>query len=72
MLDPQVVGPADAGTAWMTANASARARITLVDMIVLLLSKPEAASADWIGERGVYFRVRNRMAFAAYKSAFPR
>ena len=72
MLNPQVLGPADAGTAWMTANANARARTVLVNMIILLMSKPEAASADWTGERGVYFRARNRMEFAGYKSACPR
>jgi hypothetical protein len=71
VLDPQVVGPADAGTAWMIANASARARIALVDMIVLLVSKPEAASADRIGERFVYFRARIRTECAGYKSACP-
>ena len=45
----------------MTTNANASARIVLIDMIVLLMSKPEAASADWIGERNVYFRERIRM-----------
>jgi hypothetical protein len=69
VLDPQVVGPADAGTAWTTANANARARTVLVNMAILLMSKPEAASADWIRKRGVYFRARNRMEFARYKSA---
>jgi hypothetical protein len=71
VLDPQVLGPADAGTAWMIANASVRARIALVVMIVLLVSKPEAASADRIGERGGYFRARIRMECARYKSACP-
>jgi hypothetical protein len=61
VLYPQVLGPAEAGTAWMTTNANASARIVLIDMIVLLMSKPEAASADWIGERNVYFRERIRM-----------
>jgi len=32
----------------------------------------EAASADWIGERCVYFRARIRMECAGYKSACPR
>jgi hypothetical protein len=41
VLNPQVLGPADAGTAWMTTNANASARIVLIDMIVLLLSKPK-------------------------------
>jgi hypothetical protein len=61
VLYPQVLGPAAAGTAWMTTNANASARIVLIDMIVLLMSKPEAASADWIGGRCVYFRARIRM-----------
>jgi hypothetical protein len=47
----------------MTANANARARTVLIDMVILLMSKPEAASADWIRERGVYFRARDRMKF---------
>ena len=55
---PQVEGPADAGTAWMTANANARARAILVNMVILLVLKPEAASADLIRERRVYFRAR--------------
>src|SRR5712691_6285880 len=53
----------------MTANASASARVILVNIVILLVSKPEAASADWIGERGVYFRARIRMGFARYKSS---
>jgi hypothetical protein len=40
VLDPQVLGPADAGAAWMTANANARARTVLVNMIILLVTKP--------------------------------
>jgi hypothetical protein len=46
VLDPQVVGPADAGTAWIAANKNARARVILVNMVDLLVLKPEAASAD--------------------------
>jgi hypothetical protein len=72
VLDPQVEGPADAGTAWMTANANASARIVFIDMIILLMPKPEAASADWIGERGVYFHARTRMECAENKAACPR
>jgi hypothetical protein len=46
VLDPQVVGPADAGTAWMAANTNARVRVILVNMVDLLVLKPEVASAD--------------------------
>ena len=42
----------------MTANANARAKVILVNMVNLLVVKPEAASADLIRERRVYFRVR--------------
>ena len=46
VLDPQVLGPADAGTAEMTANAKARARvilvnIVLVNIVILLVWRPE-------------------------------
>ena len=60
VLDPQVEGPADAGTAWTTANANARAKVIRVNMVFLLVLKPELASADLIRERGVYFRARLR------------
>jgi hypothetical protein len=40
VLNPQVLGPADAGTACMTANANARARTVLANMIILLVTKP--------------------------------
>ena len=69
MLDPQVEGPADAGTAWMTANANARAKVILVNMVILLVFKPEAASADLIRERSICFRARIRMGSARYKSS---
>jgi hypothetical protein len=36
--------------------ASASARVILVNMVILLMSKPELASADQIGVRGTYFR----------------
>jgi hypothetical protein len=39
VLDPQVLGPADAGTAEMTANAKARARVILVNIVILLVWK---------------------------------
>ena len=41
VLDPQVLGPADAGTAEMTANAKARARVILVNIVILLVWRPE-------------------------------
>ena len=46
VLYPQVLGSADAGTAWLTANASARARVILLNMVILLVWKPEVASAN--------------------------
>jgi hypothetical protein len=36
--------------------ASASARVILVNMVILLMSKPELASADQIGVCGAYFR----------------
>jgi hypothetical protein len=36
----------DAGTAVMAAIANARASAILVDIVVLLVTKPKAASAD--------------------------
>jgi hypothetical protein len=36
--------------------ASASARVILVNMVILLMSKPELASADQIGVRNAYFR----------------
>jgi hypothetical protein len=44
VLCPQVVGAADAGTAEAAANAKARARVILVNMIFLLVGKPGMAS----------------------------
>jgi ABC-type uncharacterized transport system permease subunit len=38
-LYPQVLGPADAGMADMTANASARVRVILLNMMILLVLK---------------------------------
>ena len=67
---PHVLGPADAGTAELTANANARARVILLNMVILLVLKPEMASADQIVARGVYFRPRIRMAFARYTSSW--
>jgi hypothetical protein len=46
MLDPQVLGPADAGSAEKTAEASASVRAILDNMAILLVSKPQAASAE--------------------------
>ena len=37
VLCPQVVGAAEAGTADMRANAKARAKTILVDMVILLV-----------------------------------
>jgi hypothetical protein len=36
----------DAGTAVMAAIANARASVILVNIVILLVAKPEAASAD--------------------------
>jgi hypothetical protein len=36
--------------------ASASARVILVNMVILLMSKPELASADQIEMHGAYFR----------------
>jgi hypothetical protein len=36
--------------------ASASARVILVNMVILLIPKPELASADQIGARVAYFR----------------
>jgi hypothetical protein len=47
---------------WLTQRS-----VILVDMVILLVLKPEAASADWIGERSVYFRTRVRMEYDRYK-----
>ena len=41
VLDPHVLGLADAGTAEMTANAKARARVILVNIVILLVWKPQ-------------------------------
>jgi hypothetical protein len=38
----------------MTANANARAKVILVNMVILHVLKPEAASADLIRVRSVY------------------
>jgi hypothetical protein len=38
--------------------ASASARVILVNMVILLMLKPELASADQIGMHGAYFRAR--------------
>jgi hypothetical protein len=38
--------------------ASASARVILVNMVILLMPKPELASADQIGVRGAYFRAQ--------------
>jgi hypothetical protein len=46
MLDPQVRGPADAGSTEPTAKASTSARVILDNMAILLVSKPQAASAE--------------------------
>ena len=43
---PHVLGPADAGTAALTANANARARVILLNMVILLVWKPEVAPTD--------------------------
>jgi hypothetical protein len=39
VLYPQVLGPADAGTADMTANASTTVRAILLNMMILLVLK---------------------------------
>jgi hypothetical protein len=69
---PHVLGPADAGTAALTANANARARVILLNMVILLAWKPEVAPTDWIGRRGGYFRARIRIGVAQYKSSCAR
>jgi hypothetical protein len=45
--------PTDIGMAEITVNASASARTSLVNMIILLVLKPEVAFANQIGERGI-------------------
>jgi hypothetical protein len=37
--------PTDAGTAVMAAIANARARVILVNIVILLVAKPDATSA---------------------------
>ena len=69
VLYPQVLGPADAGAAKPTASANARARVILVNMLILLVWKPEAASAEGIERALVYFRARTRTELARYTSA---
>jgi hypothetical protein len=56
MLDPQVRGPADAGSTKPTAKASASIRVILDNMAILLVSKPQVASAEEeIGRGGRLF-----------------
>jgi hypothetical protein len=43
---PHVLGPADAGTAELTANANAKVRVILLNMVILLVWKPEVASTN--------------------------
>jgi hypothetical protein len=45
-LDCAKERPTDAGTAVMAAIANARASMTLVNIVILLVAKPEAASVD--------------------------
>jgi hypothetical protein len=56
--------PTDADTAVMAAIANARARVILANIVILLVAKPKAASADWIAQRGFYSRGGIRMGFA--------
>jgi hypothetical protein len=69
VLYPQVLGPADAGTALPTASANARARVILVNMLILLVWKPEVASAEGIEKAVVYFRAGTCTRLARYTSA---
>jgi hypothetical protein len=48
----------------LTASASARASVILLNMIGLLVWKPEVASADQITQREVYFDPGTRLRFA--------
>jgi hypothetical protein len=56
--------PTDADTAVMAAIANARARVILANIVILLVAKPKAASADWIAQCGFYSRGGIRMGFA--------
>jgi hypothetical protein len=46
--------PTEAGTTVMIAIASASATVILFNIAILLVPKPEAASADQIASRGAY------------------
>jgi hypothetical protein len=66
MLDPQLLGPAEAGTMELTAKTNASARVILESMAILLVRKPELASAQ---ETGEMLRLFLRLAFARRTSS---
>jgi hypothetical protein len=66
MSDPQVRGPAEAGTMELTAKTNASARVILESMAILLVCKPELASAHETGEMP---RLFPRLAFARRTSS---
>jgi hypothetical protein len=61
--------PTDSGTVEMAAIANAKASVILINMIILLVLKPNVAPADQIAQQDIYFRARIRMGFGQYKSS---
>ena len=53
----------------MAAIANAKASVILINMIILLVLKPNVAPADQIAQQDIYFRARIRMGFGQYKSS---